>query len=117
MINEFIQDNNILDDLLRIIVICFGTLGTVYIAGRLLEILKSDRSKNTFAVFCLFGLSYAIVYTKHPNLSLSDVLWDTFIYGALSAIPYVILGWRLFSRTDSFLDRKGWKDKKRKRKK
>ena len=116
IIKSFLDDKNVLDYLYRILITAFGSLGLVYISGRLLELLKTYRSKNTFAVICLYSISIGIYfYSKKPNHNFNyRDAWEIFICGTFAAIFYVTVCWRLFDRIDSFLDRKGLKDKGRK---
>ena len=102
---------NLIERGFRIFVISFGTLGIVYMAGRMTELVKHYRSKNILAVISLFVLSYCITIIRFPNLRLSDNVWDTCIYALFSAIVYVTVCWRLFDRADSLLDRKFGRDR------
>lgn len=100
-------------DLLRVVIIAAGTYGLILILGRLLKILKTINQKNFAAAGLLFILSWCIVFVKFPRDRLRDTIWDTFIYGSLAGIFYIGVCWKLVDRVDSWLDRKGLKDKKK----
>ena len=113
-IKDFINKKDILSYIYRILVISFGTLGLVYIGGRLLEVLKKDKAKNKFAVFCFYAISVGTYFYSKKNgvnITYKDV-WEIFICGSIAAVPYITFCWRLFDRIDSLLDRKGLRDKK-----
>ncbi len=44
----------------RLIIIVFGSLGVVYMVGRLLFPKLKDRSKNLIAFFALIGISFTV---------------------------------------------------------
>lgn len=114
----FIKEKEILAYIYKILIVSFGTLGMVYIEGRLLGILKTDKQKNRFAALCLFLISIGIFfYNNKSDYKITyNEIWEIFICGVLAAIPYVIFCWRLFDRMDSLLDRKGFRDRKKYRK-
>jgi uncharacterized membrane protein YfcA len=98
--------------IVRIVTITFGTLGVVYILGRMLEIELRDKVKNIIAVILMFIFSYIITEIYHATgYTLGRVLWETFIFACISSVVYVLIGWRLYARMDSFLDKKFGKDK------
>lgn len=103
-----------LDILIRLFGISFTTLGLVYIAGRMLELLKTDRSKNILAIISIYSLQFLyelfeLQTNKTPEIllkTLNEKGWDIFLYGTISIVIYVTVAWRLYSRIDNFLDKK-----------
>ncbi len=103
-----------LDILIRLFGISFTTLGLVYIAGRMLELLKTDRSKNILAIISIYSLQFfyelfELQTNKTPEIvlkTLNEKGWDIFLYGTISIVIYVTVAWRLYSRIDHFLDKK-----------
>jgi len=86
----------------------------VYIWGRMLDILKDNRSRNTVALLStiLFTVFYQYsLTTKNPTFIF---MWDFLNWFSMAIIIYVLLGFRLFTRVDSILDIKFGKDKKEK---
>jgi hypothetical protein len=101
-----------------IIVMLFGaafvTLGFVYITGRMLEIFKRDKPRNIIAVIFIYGLHYIYTYIGISNKVYNTQLergWNVFIRGSISIVIYVTICWKLYSRMDSYLDKKFGEDK------
>ena len=94
----------------RLFVIPFMSLGLVYTLGKLLNILKTDESKNILAFFSMIGISYVtgIPFTK--DFELFYIVWDVAVYMLLSTIIYVNVCWKLYGRLDALFDRKIGKD-------
>ena len=92
-VEKIASDLDLWSRLFRIIVIAGSSLGAVYVFGRLLGILKTDRAKNIFAVICLLGSSYMIteIYWKTSNRRLD--LWESLMYALFAAIIYVSFLW------------------------
>lgn len=112
---EFLKDYDYLilpyiSQITRVILIPFTALGIVYILGRLLELVNSDRSKNIIAYISIIIL--ALVTGDFANGFLNfDYLFEAFIISNLSAIFYVTVCWRFFNRIDALLDKKVGQDK------
>ena len=98
-----------LDVILLLFGSAFVTLGIIYIFGRMLEILKTDRPRNILAILIIYGIHYAYTYLPFITRIYTTQLergWDVFIRGSISIVIYVVLCWRLYSRIGSFLDKK-----------
>jgi uncharacterized membrane protein YfcA len=80
----------------------------VYLLGRALNIIKSDRAKNLTALIVITGSS---IYTSILYFDNNKIIYETMIVIALSYIVYVLLGFKLYDRIDSFLDKKIGEDK------
>lgn len=122
---EFQLPAGVGDMAMRIALIVFIALGIVYMFGRLLPTKLKDKGKNIIAVFALLFASLGLTIAYNPNIldmtlaailpsQLYLYLWDTFIYFAIGCVFYVVIGWRFYSRIDSWLDKKIGKDDKRK---
>lgn len=102
-------------------------LGTVYLLGRMLNIIKSDQEKNITAVIVAIITSYFIIYIDIFKAlqfmtfkkSFNDLIfirsWLTLFF--TSIVCYVLVTWKLYDRVDDFLDRRFGKDKIRRPKK
>ena len=97
-----------LSQILRAVLIPFATLGFVYISGRLLEITKTDKARNIFAVIMILILSFVTgkFDGNMANMLSFPYIFNSLVYAAISAIIYVNICWRLFSRMDKLLDRR-----------
>ena len=100
-------------DLLRVFITAGVTYGLVLILGRLIGLLKTVKQKNITAAILLFFISWCITYVKFPRDRIRDAAWDILCYGAFAGIIYIGLFWKLVDRFDTWLDRKGLKDKKK----
>ena len=94
----------------RVILIPFTALGIVYVLGRLLELINTDRTKNTVAYISIIILAL-LTGDFASGFFNFDYLFEVFIISNLSAIFYVTVCWRFFNRVDSLLDRKVGQDK------
>lgn len=97
----------------RALVIFIISLGVVYIFGRQLELVNSNRGKNLISILVAFPLAYwsILIYDLELLVHPWEVYWRTLVYGAGSSILFVLLGWRLFDRVDYLLDKKVAPDK------
>ena len=112
---EFLQKYDYLflpyiSQILRVVVIPFTALGVVYIVGKLLEIVNTDKAKNRLAFICIAMLSVATGNHEGDWFVSYDFFFEAFIVTCLSTIFYVTVCWRFFSRMDSLLDTKMGKD-------
>ena len=107
----------------RLAAIFFSTLGIVYMSGRLLFPKLKDRGKNIIAFASLVIISFAMTLIKDYGIGalqansalIPEYLFDSAQYAAGSAVFYITIGWRFYSRMDSLLDRKVGKDDRRKK--
>lgn len=108
----------------RILLIVFASLGVVYMSGRLLFTKLQDKGKNNIAFFSLIFFAFLVNFVySYPSLAVegvSKLIWikylsDSLLYTTVSAVFYVVLGWRFYSRVDSYLDKKFGKDNKKKK--
>ena len=107
----------------RLFVIPFMSLGLVYIFGRLLNILKTDQSKNILALFAIIGITYVTGISVTGEMDIFFIVWDVCLYTLLSVIIYINICWKLYNRIETLLNKKVGKDnfkpteKKKKKKK
>ena len=113
MLDLLIEFKPVIMQFMDIILLLFGsafvTLGLVYVFGRMLNIMKSDKTKNIFAIFIIYGIHYAYTYFNINNKVYSTQYqrgWEVFLFGSISIVIYVTVCWRLYSRIDSYLDKK-----------
>ena len=92
----------------RGLVIFVLALAVVYLLGRMLELIKSNRSKNTVAFLIMVMASYWSVFIYDVDLvvSVQEIYWRGLIYVAIAVVFYVLLGFDLFDRFNSWCDRK-----------
>jgi len=84
----------------------------VYLGGRSLNVLKSDRSRNIIALLIIIINSVIVSYLYFNIRN----YYETLIIIAISYIVYVLLGFKLYDRMDSFLDKTIGEDKPEKKK-
>jgi hypothetical protein len=99
----------------RVLVVFIATTGIVYMVGRGLELLNSNRSRNFVAIITSFGLSYwsVLIYDTgfmQPN----EIYWRTLLYASGTYILFVLVTWKLYDRWDNFLDKRFAPDEKKK---
>ncbi len=103
----------------KLAMIALSTLGIVFVSGRMLGVLKTDKTKNGLAVVVLFLASALVVIrmnhvnellTEMTQYELVGILLETLFYFAISAVVYVLFVWRLWWRLDTLLDKKIGKD-------
>jgi len=74
----------------------------------MLSLLKTYVQKNLIAFICIVSLNF--YYTIFIlNIELADwkvAFWDIGLYSALCILLYVLVGFKLYDRADSFLDKK-----------
>lgn len=93
---------------IRSFVIFVVALGFVYMSGRMLKIVNSDRGRNILALIVIFPLSYwsILIYDMDILVHPWEIYWRVLVYASGSAVLFVLLGWRLFDRVDHLLDKK-----------
>jgi hypothetical protein len=99
--------------IIRTIIITFSSLGLVYLIGRLLNFKVSNSFKNKIAAIALFTASFTITYIYFPSKT-SQMIWESIAFALVASVVYVTIGWKFYERMDSWLDKKGLKDRGRK---
>lgn len=88
------------------------TQAQVYIWGRMLKILNTNRSRNTLALLTTVFFTVCYIYSINTENRIFYFIWEFLNWFSMAIIIYVLLGFRLYSRIDSLLDKKVGKDKK-----
>ena len=83
-------------------------MGVVYIFGRMLDILRSDRARNGIAILTAFPTSWwlAHIYDLNKTNSIEEFWWRVVIHALVACVLFVLVGWRLFDRVDNFFDKR-----------
>ena len=113
--------------IIREIIIVFGSLGVVYLFGRLLfpqldkKTRQANKVKNRIAAVALFVITFGTgaIY-DYPELATGTIvrtdliryLWESGLYCFFGVVFYVTIGWRFYARMDRLLDRKFANDEK-----
>jgi len=92
------------------------SLGFVYTLGRMLGILNTPRSKNAFAFIMMIMLSYwsILIYDMEIIIHEWEIYWRTMVYTSVASILYVLIGFDLYDRFNSFIDKRFVKTPKKK---
>ena len=94
--------------LFRSLVLFTVGLGSVYIVGRMLAIVNTNRARNTVAALTIAGgsvwttIMYDVGVIIHPH----EYIWRPIVYTAIGCLLYVILGFKLAGRLDGMLNKK-----------
>ena len=98
-------------EIIRVLSIFSITMGIVYTFGRILSIVKNNVHKNMIALISIISLN--IFYSLYiiPISGLIAIFWTVLLYSSICILLYVLVGFNLYSRADSFLDLKIGKDK------
>lgn len=93
------------------------TQAQVYIWGRMLGYLNTDRSRNSLALMVTLLFTAGHMYSEQTDNLIFHFIWDFLNWFSMAILIYVLLGFRLFSRVDTLLDVKFAKDKPEKKRK
>lgn len=94
--------------LFRSLVLFTVGLGSVYIVGRMLAVVNSNRARNTVAALTIAGgaiwttFMYDAAVIIHPH----EYVWRPMVYTAIGCLLYVILGFKFAGRLDNVLNKK-----------
>ena len=119
---KFIEDKDIFTWILNIFLIGLSSLGIVYLFGKMLNIIKTHKEKNTIAFISFIINSISFLYVEQFGNKITKFIWNAWLLISILNVLYVWILWRSADRADNFLDKKGFKDKlkyvmrKRKRK-
>lgn len=122
------MDAATLEQIKDIIILIFNTIGRsitsftiglalVYLFGRMLMIVKSDRTKNFIGFLGILGTTIAQEICIYKTTDIVSIVLSVSMYTAIAIILYVLIGFKLYSRMDTLLDKKIAKDKERRIKK
>lgn len=105
-----------IEELGHALIIFLPTLSIVYIVGRMLEIVKTNRHKNIIAIMVNYATAYWLLDLYFTPESIEELLWMIYYKGATGILLYVLVGFKLYDRLDNLQDKK-IADEKIKRKK
>lgn len=115
MIIEWFQDYIplLVHGTIRSLVIFIATTGIVYMLGRGLELVHSNRGRNFIAILSSFGLSYWSILIYDTGFILpGEIYWRTLLYASGAYILFVLISWKLYDRWDNLLDKRFSPDEK-----
>lgn len=77
---------------IRSFVIYVIAQGVVYITGRMLEFVHSNRGRNASALLVIFPLSYfsILIYDQHLLVHPWEIYWRVLVYSPGSAIIFCL---------------------------
>ena len=109
---------SIISQLLRVVSVFAVGLSAVYVVGRELDILRSNRSRNAFCLVIMLIVGFIETWLFWNN-TVVMMVWESLLVMLLANIPYVLYGFKLYDRMDNWQDRKFANDeiKKNKRRK
>ena len=115
-IKEFATEIRLIASFLTIPFIVFWiSLAHVYFWGRMTMITKSDRIKNFIAFLTIVGCNFYYFNYIMVDDNLFGRIWRIVIFTSISILFYILIGFKLFSRMDNFLDKHFAKDSNRKK--
>jgi hypothetical protein len=98
------------EGLARGVVIFIIAMGAVYLFGRMVGLVKTDKQKNTVAITTMLPATYLVMSYYQPELILLDspikFIYTFLIYLCFSILLYVLIGFKLYKRVDNLLDKK-----------
>ena len=105
--------------IMRGLVIFIIALGIVYVLGRMLGLAENYRTKNAVALIAVIALSYWSVHIYDMGLisHSHEIYWRTLSYISLATIFYVLAGFDLYDRFNTWCDNRFGKPKNKKLKK
>lgn len=112
-IKNFLIEIRLWDPIVAGLNIFIPTMAMVYLFGRMLEIAKENRTKNLIA-FCSIFFS-SILITVFKNEQLFWDIWNMYFLGCIGILFYVLIGFTLYNRVDTFFDKFAADRKERKK--
>lgn len=89
-------------------------LASVYIMGRMLGFINSNRGRNFVALIIMFPSSWLVANLFYEYYTIITMLGDIVFFGSVSILLYVLVGFKLFPRIDNLLDKKIGSDEEEK---
>lgn len=102
-------NSEVINHIIRLFTISFGTLGFIYILTRQFGIKIKTSTQHVLSVLVMFVFSLAITFIYYYE-GFVKALWESFIFSLLANVIYIIICRSLFIRMDKFLDKKIGKD-------
>jgi len=114
-IKNFLIEIKLWDPIVTGLNVFIPTMAMVYLFGRMLEIAKENRSKNLIAFLTI--LFSSILITTFKNEQLFWDIWNMYFLGCIGVLFYVLIGFTLYNRVDTFFDKFAADRKERKERK
>ncbi len=89
------------------------TQAQVYIWGRMLDILKSNKSRNLLALVSTIIFTAGHIYSKETESQIFYYTWEFLNWFSMGILIYVLVGFNLFTRVGKLQDIKIAKLKKK----
>lgn len=81
------------------------SLAQVYLWGKMLNIVKSDRAKSIIVILTLIATYTGYFFYVDTLRSHITVIWNCVIYMSISILFYVLIGFKLYDRVDNLIDK------------
>ena len=82
------------------------TMGIVYTMGKMLDFVRTDRAKNSVALFSIIFIATFRYYVFDNLVFTPIVIWNLSFDIFVAILYYVLLGFKLYTRIDTLLDKK-----------
>ena len=94
--------------LFRSLVLFAVGLGSVYIVGRMLEVVNSNRGRNMIAALTMAGgaIWTTLIYDGDVIIHPHEYIWRPIVYLSVASLLYVILGFKFAGRLNTVLNKK-----------
>ena len=94
--------------LFRSLVLFAVGLGSVYIVGRMLGFINSNRGRNAIAALAMTGgaIWTTMIYDEAVIIHPHEYIWRPIVYLTVACLLYVILGFKFAGRLDNVLNKK-----------
>lgn len=102
-IKNALESVGLLKPILIALNVFIPTMAMVYLFGRMLEVTKTNRGKNSIAAITAFTSSG--LYITLSGNSMFDKIWNIYFVGCIVILFYVLIGFTLYSRVDTFFDK------------
>lgn len=93
------------------------TQALVYLLGRMLNILKTDLTKNILATIATIAFSYLYIRVNITYIDLFSLIYVWIHWASMGILWYVLIGFKLYVRLDHLQDKKIADDDEPKKKK
>ena len=94
--------------LFRSLILFAVGLGSVYIVGRMLDVINSNRGRNAIAAVAMAGgaIWTTLIYDEDVIVHPHEYIWRPIFYLTVASVLYVILGFKFAGRFDTVLNKK-----------
>ena len=94
--------------LFRSLILFAVGLGSVYIVGRMLGFINSNRGRNAIAAVTMTGgaIWTTMIYDGDVIVHPHEYIWRPIVYLTVACLLYVLLGFKFAGRFDTVLNKK-----------